>query len=192
MKKLFFFDGVDGAGKTSLIYKLLELSAPRNCQWYATTEPLTFPPPHVKSGIAQALHYNLSRRLHLELLADLPDDTIIVCDRGPLSTLAYQGEYYGVGATDLASLHHMITWDFVNDFDFHNIILHVPLSTALRRIKQRDGRLSEEEVTKVSAAWSIYSARTNRRSIFGTEHVVEADRFIDDLVTVVYGIIERN
>lgn len=192
MKKLFYIEGVDGAGKTSLIYKLLELPAPRNCQWFAATEPLTFPPPHVKSGITQALHYNLSRRLLLELLADLPDDTIIVCDRGPLSTLAYQGAYYDVGTTWLASLHHMITWDFINDFDFHNIILQVPLSTALNRIRQRDGRLGEDEVAKVSAAWGIYSARFNRRSNFGAEHVIEADRYPDDLVDIVYNIIEQN
>lgn len=192
MKKLFFIEGVDGAGKSSLIQELLKRPAPRGCSWYQTVEPSVPPSQFATSGIAQALHYNLDRRQHLERMATLPDDTIIVCDRGPLSTLAYQGEYYGVSRRDLQALHYMITWDFVNDFDFHNIILHVPLSTALRRIKQRDGRLSEEEVTKVSAAWSIYAARTNRRSSYGTEHVVEADRFIDDLVTVVYGIIEQN
>lgn len=82
--------------------------------------------------------------------------------------------------------------DFRLDFDFHNIILQLPFAEALRRVKERDGKVSEDAVTTMSEAWNFYDRRYSRVSIFGTEHVVGADRFIDDLVTVVYGIIERN
>jgi len=192
MKKLFFIEGVDGAGKSSLLHELLKQPAPRGCSWYQTVEPRVPPAPHVTPGMAQALHFNLDRRLHLEKLATLPNDTIIVCDRGPMSTAAYQGAAQGVSMHDLTSLHHLTVSDFRLDFDFHNIILQVPFAEALRRVKERDGKVSEDAVTTMSEAWNFYDRRYSRVSIFGTEHVVGADRFMDDLVTVVYGIIERN
>jgi len=192
MKKLFFIEGVDGAGKSSLIHELLKRPAPRGCSWYQTVEPSVPPSQFATSGIAQALHYNLDRRQHLERMVTLPDDTIIVCDRGPLSTAAYQGAAQGVSMHDLTSLHHLTVSEFRLDFDFHNIILQVPFAEALRRVKERDGKVSEDAVTIMAEAWNFYDRRYSRVSIFGTEHVVGADRFIDDLVTVVYGIIERN
>lgn len=192
MKKLFFIEGVDGAGKSSLIHELLKRPAPRGCSWYQTVEPSVPPSPFATSGIAQALHYNLDRRQHLERMASLPDDTIIVCDRGPLSTAAYQGAAQGVSMHDLASLHHLTVSELQLDFDFHNIILQVPFAEALRRVKARDGKVSEDAVTIMAEAWNFYDRRYSGVSIFGTEHVVGADRFIDDLVTVVYGIIERH
>lgn len=192
MKKLFYIEGVDGSGKSSLIQELLKRPAPRGCSWYQTVEPVVPPAPHVTPGMAQALHFNLDRRLHLERLATLPNDTIIVCDRGPMSTAAYQGAAQGVSMHDLASLHNLAVSDFRLDFDFHNIILQIPFAEALRRVKERDGKVSEDDVTVMAEAWNFYDRRYPRTSIFGTEHAVNAHRFMDDLVTSVYGIIERN
>lgn len=192
MKKLFYIDGVDGAGKSSLINELLKRPAPRGCSWYQTMEPCVPPAPHITPGMAQAMHFNLDRRLHLERLAILPDDTIIVCDRGPLSTAAYQGAAQGVSMHDLTSLHHLTVSDFRLTFDFHNIILQLPFADALWRVKERDGKISEDDVTIMGEAWNFYDRRYPRITIFGKETIIEANRAMDNIVNIVYNIIEQN
>lgn len=190
MKTIFFLEGIDGAGKTTALTEVMQRPAPAGHVWFRTMEPVIPPPAHVTPGRAQALYYSLDRRLHLEQLLTLPDDHLILCDRGPMSMWAYQGAQQGVSSFHLTALHDLTVSELASQFTFHHIVLQLPLHIAAERIQARGEQLHPTGIVDLALAWQYYEDAP-RRHPHGIVHTVNATEPTDVLADQILTIISK-
>ncbi len=99
--KLVVLEGIDGAGKTSIAYKLLEDLEKSEYHVLYTYEPYNTRYVEIlkneynsfRSAFLDALTYAADRLLHIEMVIDpaIREGKIVVCDRYYYSSAAYQG-----------------------------------------------------------------------------------------------------
>lgn len=188
---LIHIEGIDGSGKTTLRHALGQLPPPEGYQWWLTSEPRREPDYMPTSGIAQALYYNFDRRWHLEGLASLPHNHIILCDRGPLSTLAYQGGGMFVDTYTLKQLHTITMSGLEAKFRVAHLILRVPFDVALGRVQSRGyEKVDKDTETTMALAWNVYEGRPQGETFWGTEYPIPSTSQ-KGIVEDAYKFIER-
>jgi len=99
--KLVVLEGIDGAGKTSIAYKLLEDIEKSKYQALYTYEPYNTRYVEIlkneyssfRSAFLDALTYAADRLLHIEMVIEpaIREGKIVLCDRYYYSSAAYQG-----------------------------------------------------------------------------------------------------
>jgi thymidylate kinase len=160
--KLIFFEGPDGVGKTDVLLHMTSWPKDRLFD-RGTCEPWN----HEIGVLAadadpttQALLFIADRSLHMRQVAEWLEDDHIICDRGPLSTLVYQGSAKGMsGNVDLDWLIEL------NDVAMNSvsvsatIIFYAPFDTICRRIEDREKRsMTQSEREELFRAWGAYEA----------------------------------
>lgn len=148
-------EGPDGAGKTSVISKLVPLLEEKaKVPIVVTREPggnriaekirevILDPANTEMDDRTEALLYAASRRQHLveKILPALEKGKIVLCDRFVDSSLAYQGAGRKIGIEEVAKLNHFATAGLEPDLTLY---LDVDYETGLERIKA--GRKTEDQ-----------------------------------------------
>lgn len=150
--KLIVFEGVEGAGKTTQMQRLIHW-LPKNCStiknFVATREPggtelgkalrrLLLEPgsEELVSNRAELLMYAADRSQHVEtfLKPKLALGTMVLCDRFTDSTIAYQGYGRGINLDLIEQLNAIATGGLQSDLTFW---LDIDVSAGLARARAR-------------------------------------------------------
>lgn len=121
------FEGVEGAGKTSVLHALVDKLNDLGYEVVATREPggidiaeqirnIILNPANTKmEERTEALLYAAARRQHLveKVLPELRAGKIVLCDRFIDSSLAYQGHARGLGMDEVYQINQFAIQDFM-------------------------------------------------------------------------------
>ena len=157
-------DGIDGAGKTTLVRRLKKS--------FADLDPLVTKEPTDKSEWGKALrdsavrgrmprdqeieffHKDRVHHLDTEIRPALAAGRLVICDRYVDSTLAFQGE----SPADAERLYSSFAKDIA--IPAVTFILDCPVRTGLSRIRNARSRLSTfEDTNTLERAYEIYKSR---------------------------------
>ncbi|SDQ38519.1 dTMP kinase [Carnobacterium viridans] len=198
MKGTFItIEGPDGAGKTSVIKKLIPMLVQAVQQEIvATREPggsriaeeireLILNPTNTEMDIrTEALLYAAGRRQHLveKIIPALKAGKVVVCDRFVDSSLAYQGVARGIGTSEVAEINQFATENLSPDLTLY---LDIEAHAGLERINQNKNnrqfdRLDQETLEFHEKVRSAYLTIAKEQS----ERIVQIDAS-QDLETVV-------
>lgn len=198
MKGIFItIEGPDGAGKTSVIKKLIPMLVQEVQQdIVATREPggsriaeeireLILNPTNTEMDIrTEALLYAAGRRQHLveKIIPALKAGKIVICDRFVDSSLAYQGVARGIGISEVAEINQFATENLSPDLTLY---LDIEAHAGLERINQNKNnrqfdRLDQETLEFHEKVRSAYLTIAKEQS----ERIVQIDAS-QDLETVV-------
>lgn len=164
-------DGIDGAGKTTLVRQLAE--------FLSEFEPTTTKEPTAQSKWGRELrqsakfgrlpkameleYFHKDRLFHIEtvILPAIRAGHVVISDRYVDSTLAFQAD----GPADADRLYRLFAPEILTpDLSF---ILVCPVSVGLARIQANRGTLSTfEKVSTLERARSIYESRSGRNYAF--------------------------
>jgi dTMP kinase len=190
-------EGPDGAGKTSVIKKLIPMLVQAVQQdIVATREPggsriaeeireLILNPTNTEMDIrTEALLYAAGRRQHLveKIIPALKAGKVVVCDRFVDSSLAYQGVARGIGISEVAEINQFATENLSPDLTLY---LDIEAHAGLERINQNKSnrqfdRLDQETLEFHEKVRSAYLTIAKEHS----ERIVQIDAS-QDLETVV-------
>ncbi|WP_029906373.1 dTMP kinase [Mycoplasmopsis opalescens] len=142
-------EGPDGSGKTTLITRLMSelLNIMPNLEYVLTREPggkglkeaekireIILDKESNLSGVAEAMLYSTSRRIHLEKIIwpALKDDKLVLCDRYVDSFYAYQGYARNLGIDFVKNLTNLIIDNTMPDI---TIFLNITPQQSKKRLK---------------------------------------------------------
>ncbi|NBW22124.1 MAG: hypothetical protein EBR82_80650 [Caulobacteraceae bacterium] len=172
MSKLIFIEGPNGVGKSHVSWHIKASLPPQNFD--VTLEPFTpelaeaanvipaggYPGnPDAIDYTTQALIYAADRRAHMRevffWLYPNSSNFHVICDRGPLSMMVYQGLVGGVDLDWLLSLNR-VAMQGVNVAA--TILLHAPFDITVQRIEERGTPLTQDERDELRPAWEAYES----------------------------------
>ncbi len=140
------FEGIDGAGKTTLSKKLAEFLLSRGIKTIPTGEPFD---PNLREILKkkdltpweETFLFLTDRGIHVRelILPKLGEGYTVISDRFYLSTFAYQGFGRGLPLGELKELNRRVVGDLKPDITF---LVDLPPEEALKRI-ERDGRSAD-------------------------------------------------
>ncbi len=191
------FEGIEGSGKTTQIYRTAEELGRRGHRCRTTREPGgTEIGAHIRSvllnpensgldPVAELLLYLADRAHHAAAVIRpaLASGEVVLCDRYSDATLAYQGYARGLDRGLIRRLHGLIMGDLRPDI---TVLLDLPVETGLRRAldaldqgvrNTAESRFEQESLAfheKVRAGYRKMAAREP-----GRFRVVDADRSPD-------------
>lgn len=189
MRGIFItIEGPDGAGKTSVIKKLIPMLVKTVQQEIvATREPggsriaeeireLILNPENIEMDIrTEALLYAAGRRQHLveKIIPALETGKVVICDRFVDSSLAYQGVARGIGISEVAEINQFATDNLSPDLTLY---LDIEAHLGLERINQNKNnrqfdRLDQETLEFHEKVRSAYLAIAKEQS----ERIVQID-----------------
>ena len=189
MRGIFItIEGPDGAGKTSVIKKLIPMLVETIQQEIvATREPggsriaeeireLILNPENIEMDIrTEALLYAAGRRQHLveKIIPALETGKVVICDRFVDSSLAYQGVARGIGISEVAEINQFAT---DNLSPYLTLYLDIEAHLGLERINQNKDnrqfdRLDQETLEFHEKVRSAYLAIAKEQS----ERIVQID-----------------
>lgn len=198
-------EGIEGAGKTTLVHALQALLIARGLQVVLTREPGGTPLAERLRSIvlergserirpqAETLIMFAARAIHVDNLIRpaLERGQWVLCDRFTDATRAYQGAGRGVDAAFIESLAAATHGDLWPD---RTLVLDLPVEQGLTRVRQRRGggdRFEDEDVqffTRVGACYRALAVKEPQRvrlidASAGAEEVAgRALRALDDLL----------
>jgi len=160
--KLVFIEGAEGVGKTTLLNMIaFELKSRPSRKPVITCQPYS---PRLREGIAayshdpvcQALLLTADRRAHMRLLNSVWAGEDVLCDRGPLSTLVYQGLVDGVDLDWLRELNG-VAMEGVTVTS--TIVLCASFETMVERLKERDAFDPDlQDLDRLRGIWEVYES----------------------------------
>lgn len=189
MRGIFItIEGPDGAGKTSVIKKLIPMLVETIQQEIvATREPggsriaeeireLILNPENIEMDIrTEALLYAAGRRQHLveKIIPALETGKVVICDRFVDSSLAYQGVARGIGISEVAEINQFATDNLSPDLTLY---LDIEAHLGLERINQNKDnrqfdRLDQETLEFHEKVRSAYLTIAKEQS----ERIVQID-----------------
>ena len=152
--KLIFIEGPKGVGKSRVV--LL-------CDGHRTREPWHGDTAELASDVheyeadptTQAMLFITDRRIHMQYVQDWLEKNAVICDRGPLSTMVYQGLVGGVDLDWLLALNGVA----MESVDVAaTILLHAPFDVTVQRIEGRGTPLTQQERDQLRPAWEAYES----------------------------------
>jgi dTMP kinase len=192
MSKLIVFEGIDGAGKTTVSRKIVEILSSKGFKTYYTREPSDSPfaqllndlKTKIDTGpIIDALAMSLDRAFHMmnEVEPRLAEGYVVVMDRYYHSTIAYQG---AMGA-DIKWIRDINRVFRRPDIAFY---LDVSIETAMRRIRDKKSRWPFYEFKDfLSKVRDIYLRLVEENELI----YVDAERDLNDVINQVIKILRE-
>ncbi|HIS29577.1 MAG TPA: dTMP kinase [Candidatus Avamphibacillus intestinigallinarum] len=199
------FEGVEGAGKTSVIRALAQQFAKEGRNVLTTREPggipiaeqirkLILDPAHTEMDAhTEALLYAAARRQHLveKVLPALEANQIVLCDRFIDSSLAYQGYARGLGIEEVFNINQFAIQQAMPDL---TILFDITPEAGLARIEANTARevnrLDLETLDfhkRVAKGYELVSDRYKDR----IQHV-DATKDIDTVVSDCLSLIMKH
>lgn len=200
-------EGIEGAGKSSLVGALTEDLQARGLPLLVTREPggteiaeriraiLLAEGEEAMAPDTELLLLSAARAQHLQqvILPALAEGTWVVCDRFTDATFAYQGGGRAVPDTRIAALDEWVTQGFSPDLTF---LLDLPVTTAFSRIADRPHdrieQMGRDFFERVRAAYLaradlsparfvVIDAAQPKGEVLTTVRTALADRLIKDV-----------
>lgn len=205
--KLIVFEGVEGAGKTTQMQRLIHW-LPKNCftikNLVATREPggtelgkglrrllLDQGEGELVSERAELLMYTADRTQHVEtfLKPQLALGTMVLCDRFTDSTIAYQGYGRGLDLDLIQQLNAIATDGLQSDLTFW---LDINVEVGLARVRARGerDRIEQADVEfhrRVQQGFAELARQNPDRIIR-----INADRTEDEVAQEIQAILSRS
>lgn len=197
--KYIIIDGLDGAGKTSVINELQKELDPH--KFFFTYEPFQ-QGLHDKvyiSSVHKMLKFMTDREFHakLRVLPALNDGVNVICDRGITASIVYQGMelYKGrlkKGHKDCEGLYASSMWFVKKMHDLWAvqpdtvILFDVPWKVCAERCRARGKEIYEEDLETICRGYKYLPDVTNHIKDYRT---VDANRPIKDVLADVEEII---
>jgi dTMP kinase len=160
--KLIFVEGPKGVGKSRA---LSGMSSPYHHLFALdyTREPWNRDIAELASDVneyeadptTQAMLFTADRRIHMRYVQDWLEKNAVICDRGPLSTMVYQGLVGGVDLDWLLDLNG-VAMEGVEVAA--TILLHAPFDITVQRIEGRGTPLTQQERDELRPAWEAYES----------------------------------
>lgn len=182
---LVTFEGIEAAGKSTLIAALAGDLAARNDPVLVTKEPggtplgealrAVFLDPSIRiDPLAEVMLLNASRAQHVaDVIAPaLKQGTIVLCDRFFDATVAYQGYGRGLDIETLLEMCLIATQRIAPDLTF---VIDIPVELSAQRVRARGGadRLEREDGAfhaRVRAGYLALAQRFSRVTVLdGTQ-----------------------
>jgi dTMP kinase len=196
--KLIILDGPDGVGKSIVIEAVCNAL---NVE--VTQEPYNNPIRDLATSrhadvTTQTLLYCADRRLHMAEIREWLVEQDVICDRGPLSTVVYQGL---VGGVDLDWIEQLNDTAMEGITVAATIVLYAPLDVICERIEKRDDwPVTGDELDRLKQVWEAYEAirrNPNKRAyhwsggLSGTMHFIDANRPAEVVEADVIELVNR-
>ena len=169
--KLIFVEGPKGVGKSRVSWHIKASLPPRKFE--VTWEPFTAElakavdvisdpyegNPAATDYVTQALIYAADRCAHMRevwfWLHPNSNNVHVISDRGPLSTMVYQGLVGGVELDWLLDLNGVAMEGITVAA---TILLHAPFDVTVQRIEERGTPLTDQERDELRPAWEAYES----------------------------------
>lgn len=175
--KIITFEGIDGAGKSTLVKSLRDHFTAQGLSVLHTWEPWSAseidPDPFIAT-----MQLMIDRRRHCNMIRELSDRyDLILVDRFDLSTEAYQGFGDGVDRNLIGELNDLATEGI--DISMR-IWLDLPVDEAVSRIEGRGETIDHNQQARLERVRRGYSSMENwgqlrRLDAFQPEHAVLSD-----------------
>ncbi|MEG4804548.1 dTMP kinase [Microcoleus sp. ARI1-B5] len=204
--KLIVFEGVEGAGKTTQMQRLIHLlqsSCFQKVRLVATREPggtelgkglrhllLKQAPGESVSERAELLMYAADRAQHVEIFLkpELSKGTIVLCDRFADSTIAYQGYGRNLNLNLIKQLNAIATGGLESDL---TLWLDINVEAGLARVRARGERDRIEQADlkfhRLVQQGFAELAQENKSRIVR----INADRTEDEVAQEIQAIVTR-
>lgn len=207
--RLIYYEGIDGSGKSTQLALSREELCRRQVKLIPMREPhmeIVAPLLSPKSNQKFAAFLHLADRAeHMpQMKTFLHAGRHVLCDRGPLSTLAYQGAAitatcsdYGEARKAVELLVQMNLFAMQSVVADATIVFDLDPNIAIERITTRDGRRpSDHHIAEIRRAATTYSAyfASRRESIHpltGKIYRVDASRNREEIHREVMEILEE-
>lgn len=182
--KIITFEGIDGAGKSTLVKSLRDHFTAKGLSVLHTWEPWSAseidPDPFIAT-----MQLMIDRRRHCAMIRELSDRyDLILIDRFDLSTEAYQGYGDSVDIHIIQQL-NLIATTGVNVT--RRIGLHVSLVSAVDRIRHRGDEFSNAEFERLRRIHTGYSHMYDLHRLF----CINANHSKSRVLTDAIGLIEE-
>lgn len=200
MNKLIMMEGIDGSGKSTQIDLLKKVYGSRV---HFTKEP--FDPAEELRLLSDPLEKTLilaaDRIHHASLIKPVLERRPVICDRGPLSMMAYQGPALKV----VDEWSWSLLWT-LNDWAMRGldvdatIILDIPVDKAFVRVNERAAKSvvipppTMEDIDEMAAAAKIYAEKWEGPKLIrwvGKPYRVNADRPVEEVHQDILKIVEK-
>ncbi len=189
--KLIFIEGPKGVGKSRAISSILD----------RTYEPWSDEIAHLASedpynpvdATTQSMLYTADRRVHMKYAQEWLKVQSVVCDRGPLSTMVYQGVVGGVDLDWIESLNDVAMEGVKVD---STIILYAPFDVMIDRIDSRNKPMTQLEQDQLRPSWEAYEKIRRdpdkwRYSWTGKLRFIDANRPFKEVEADVIALVKR-
>ena len=190
--RFIVFEGIDGAGKSTLIDGVSEFLTSRNVNVMKTAEPTDGPIGHIiRSGTvkkisqnAEALLFTADRACHTqEILEWTAAGKTVLCDRYYASTIAYQAANLN-GTESSKEWLKEINRPIIADPDI-TILLDIDPEEGMRRVNDRGDKSKFEIMDYLKRVRSNYIEIAKENNF----HIVDASRTKDEVLNEVITII---
>jgi len=188
--KIIAFEGIDGAGKSTLIDRLNAHYDEAGLVVWTTPEPFNLDCLDDDPFIA-TLHLMVDRRDHCKLIRERLDEyDLILIDRFDLSTEAYQGYGDNVNRELIGMLNDEATLGVTPAM---RILLDVPLDVAVQRLIDRGDSPSVDEIARLKRVRDGYSwlLRGNRFTTVGDTRKIDANQSPEEVFRDAVRLIEE-
>lgn len=184
--KVITFEGIDGAGKSTLIKKLHAHFVEQGKEVWSTQEPWHLDKLNADPFIA-TLELMTDRRRHCEAIK-WTDADIILIDRFDLSTEAYQGYGDGVSREMIGMLNDAATEGVTPAM---RIWLDVPVSVAVQRLIDRGDPPSVDDIVRLERVRDGYSWLLHRFTMGGDIRKIDANQSPEEVFRDAVRLIEE-
>ena len=182
--KIITFEGIDGAGKSTLIDRLNAHYDEAGLVVWTTPEPFNLDCLDDDPFIA-TLHLMIDRRDHCKLIRKhLHDYDLILIDRFDLSTEAYQGYGDGVSRELIRLLNYEATEGVRPTM---RILLNVPLDVAVHRLVDRGDSPRIDEIVRLERVRQGYGIMARHDRL----REIDASQTTDDVFRDAVRLIEE-
>jgi dTMP kinase len=189
------FEGIDGSGKTTVSRLVAEKLKSRGIAVALTSEPTTgWLGDAVRRAIAEdagalteTFLFLADRAAHLPMLrAHLEKGELVLCDRYADSTYAYQGARLAAVVRDPVRFLQRTSEPWILTPDL-TLLLRLPPSMAMARIRDRPGKIPFENLTLLAQVAANYDRLATSRRFA----VLDATRPVAAVVDEAISLIEK-
>lgn len=184
--KIITFEGIDGAGKSTLIDRLNAHYDEAGLVVWTTPEPFNLDCLDDDPFIA-TLHLMIDRRDHCKLIREHLDEyDLILIDRFDLSTEAYQGYGDGVNREMIWILNAEATEGIIPAM---RILLNVPLNVGVQRLIDRGDSPSVDEIVRLERVRQGYGIMARHDRLRDIDASQPADDVFRDAVRLIEEVL---
>ena len=191
--KIITFEGIDGAGKSTLIDRLNAHYDEAGLVVWTTSEPFDLNClARIQAGLdddpfVATLHLMVDRRNHCKRIREqLDDHDLILIDRFDLSTEAYQGYGDGVSCELIRKLNDAATEGVTPAM---RILLNVPLNVAVQRLIESSESPSVDEIVRLERVRQAYGMMARRDQLRDIDASQPADDVFRDAVRLIEEVL---
>lgn len=179
--KIITFEGIDGAGKSTLIGKIRMHYETAGLLCWQSYEPRSYIPS--TDPFIATMQLMADRRAHCELIKNIvPTIDLILIDRFDLSTESYQGYGDDISVHLIQQLNGLAT----EGVDVaRRILLDVPINIAVERVIGRGEELTVDNVVRLERVRAGYTNMADMRRMQAIDATQPPDRVLADAIKLI-------